>query len=304
MGLCFCDMKVSVIINPKSGSSKRNQKWKLEFSDFLSRNSDLEYSILETESPGHATILAEESARKGDKICFAVGGDGTMNETATGLLGSNTALGIIPSGSGNGFARHLKIPLDPLLAFDSLLNGRTEQLDYGTINQIPFFLAAGIGFEGVVAERFASRKRRGFLSYILAAATEYRTWKPIEYTARYERETITGKAFTIDFANGSQYGNNAIIAPGASINDGLLQFVRVLPFPHHAAPEMFVKLMNGRINRTAYHIERAFSRLELSVEGRDAIAGHVDGEPIRFLLPLQVEIQRTGFLVRVPAGFS
>jgi diacylglycerol kinase (ATP) len=294
-------MKVSLIANPvsgnKSGHLKRLKALETRFASFPG----LDYRILETSGPGHATLLAEESALRGDRICFALGGDGTMNEVGCGLMGSETALGILPAGSGNGLARHLKIPLNPEQAAVSLIHGKTEASDVGIINQIPFFLAAGIGFEGVVAARFATRKRRGFLSYILSAAEEYLRWQPIGYTARFGRESISGKAFTIDFANGSQYGNNAIIAPGASVNDGLLQFVRVLPFPARSAPAMLRKLMNGRINRSAYHLERAFSRLELSVEDRDAIEGHVDGEPLRFQLPLLVEVQRGGILIRLPA---
>jgi diacylglycerol kinase family enzyme len=223
-----------------------------------------------------------------------------MNEVACGLIGSQTTLGIIPTGSGNGLARHLRIPLNPGAAMLALLNGRTTKLDYGTVNNIPFFLASGVGFEGAVAARFAKKKKRGFLSYIMAAAEEYRKWKPIEYQAKYEREVLQGKAFTIDFANGSQYGNNAIISPGAEVNDGLLQFVRVLPFPHYAAPEMLIRLMNGRIDRSIYHIERAFTSLELSIKDRQVVEGHVDGEPIRFQLPLFIEIHPAGLQVRIP----
>ena len=293
-------MKVSLIANPVSGNKAQHQRRLKGIESRLASLPGLDYRILETRGPGHATLLAEESALRGDDVCFALGGDGTMNEAGCGLMGTNTALGILPAGSGNGLARHLKIPLNPEDAITRLIHGSSEPSDVGFINQIPFFLAAGIGFEGVVAARFATKKKRGFLSYILSAAEEYRRWKPINYTARFERDSISGTAFTLDFANGSQYGNNAIIAPGASVNDGLLQFVRVLPFPHYAAPEMILKLMNGRINRSAYHLERAFTRLELSVEGRDAIEGHADGEPLRFQLPMLVEIQRAGILIRFP----
>lgn len=295
-------MKVAVIVNPKSGNQKKHWERIVQLESLFADFPGVDFLLSETQGPGHATFLAEESAARFDKICFAVGGDGTVNEVGCGLIGSNTSLGIIPVGSGNGLARHLKIPLNPVNAFRALLNGTNQELDYGTANNVPFFLAAGIGFEGVVAARFASKKMRGFLSYILSAAEEYRKWKPIQYVARYEKEVLTGEAFTIDFANGSQYGNNAIISPGASVNDGFLQFVRVLPFPLQAAPEMIFKLMNGRINRSAYHIERAFTRLELSVEGMDGISGHVDGEPIRFQLPMMVEIHPKGLQIRMPAN--
>ena len=295
-------MRVTVVVNPHSGKQKKHAENLEQLRNMFLRYPEIDFSLYETNGPGHATRLAEDSAARGDKVCFAVGGDGTVNEVGCGLIGSNTSLGILPIGSGNGLARHLKIPLQLDLALDAQLNGESIGLDYGTVNGVPFFLAAGIGFEGVVAARFATKKKRGFMAYILSAVEEYRRWKPIQYVARYEKEVLTGSAFTIDFANGSQYGNNAIISPGASVNDGLLQFVRVLPFPLHAAPDMFLKLMNGRIDRSAYHIERAFSRLELSVGGMDGIAGHVDGEPIQFQLPLMVEIHPEGIKMRMPGS--
>jgi diacylglycerol kinase (ATP) len=293
-------MRVTIVVNPHSGKQKKHAENLEKLQNLFLRYPEIAFSLFETSGPGHATRLAEESAARGDKVCFAVGGDGTVNEVGCGLIGSNTSLGILPIGSGNGLARHLKIPLQLDQALDAQLNGESIGLDYGTANGVPFFLAAGIGFEGVVAARFATKKKRGFMAYILSAVEEYRRWKPIQYVARYEKEVLSGSAFTIDFANGSQYGNNAIISPGASVHDGLLQFVRVLPFPLHSAPEMFLKLMNGRIDRSAYHIERAFSRLELSVEEMDGIAGHVDGEPIQFQLPLMVEIHPEGIKMRMP----
>ena len=293
-------MKVSVIFNPASGSrhGRRNRLEKIRKS--LSENGRIDFTIFETAYPGHASQLARESALRQDHICFAAGGDGTMNEVATGLMGSQTSLGIIPMGSGNGLARHLQIPLRVEVAIKAQLNGQSIPMDCGDVNNIPFFLAAGIGFEGAVAARFATKKSRGFISYLFAAAEEFFRWKPLRYRAKYEEENIQGEAFTIDFANGSQYGNNAIISPGASTDDGLLQFVRVLPFPLSAAPEMFFQLLGGKINRSGYHIERAFTMLQLSIEGQSTIAGHVDGEPLVFQLPLMVRVHPKALLVRAP----
>ena len=283
-------MKVSVIYNPVSGKPGKKKANLEAIHRGLAAFGKADFALFETAFTGHATQLAKESALRGDNICFAAGGDGTMHEVACGLLGSKTSLGIIPLGSGNGLARHLNIPLQPVEAITTLLRGKNTPMDHGEVNQIPFFLAAGIGFEGVVARRFAQKKARGFFSYITASMQEYLKWKPIQYKTIYEDEIMEGSAFTIDFANGSQYGNNAIISPGAAIDDGLLQFVRVLPFPLLEAPTMLKQLLEGRINRSGYHLQRAFTRIELRIEGMNKIEGHTDGEPREFNLPLTVKV--------------
>jgi YegS/Rv2252/BmrU family lipid kinase len=297
-------MKISIIFNPKSGKPGRNKENLSEIHRAFSDFSKADFTVFQTAFPGHATKLARESAERRDNICFAAGGDGTMNEVALGLLGSKTSMGLIPLGSGNGLARHLNIPLQISEAISILLKGRNTPMDHGEVNQTPFFLAAGIGFEGVVARRFAEKKSRGFISYLRSSAEEYFKWKPLKYTARYEDEVMEGSAFTIDFANGSQYGNNAIISPGAAIDDGLLQFVRVLPFPLYEAPGMIMQLLGGRINRSGYHLQKAFTQLELSVEGQEKIEGHTDGEPREFTLPLSVKVIPSSLLLRVPAAYS
>ena len=154
-------MRVTVIVNPHSGNQKKHAENLEQLRNMFLRYPEIDFSLYETNGPGHATRLAEDSAIRGDKVSFAVGGDGTVNEVGCGLIGSNTSLGILPVGSGNGLARHLKIPLQLDLALDAQLNGESIGLDYGTVNGVPFFLAAGIGFEGVVAARFATKKNGG-----------------------------------------------------------------------------------------------------------------------------------------------
>lgn len=300
--LFFNPMQVSVILNPKSGMKGRHNNSELRIRKILENQDGISFHLIRTEFAGHATELAKESSSRGDDICFAAGGDGTMNEVARGLIGSNTSLGIIPLGSGNGLARHLKIPLRIEEAIIRQLKGNIKPMDHGEINSRKFFLAAGIGFEGAVASRFSKKRFRGFISYILSAAEEYFNWKGVAYKAILHEGIVSGSAFTIDFANGSQYGNNAIISPGSEIDDGLLQFVRVLPFPILAAPNMFFQLMGGSLNKSAYHLESAFTNLELSIEGKSQIEGHVDGEPVVFSLPLSVSVKPESLFIRIPAA--
>jgi len=295
-------MQVSVILNSKSGMQSRNNNSELRIRKVLENQDGLTFKFLKSEYPGHAIELARESASRGDIICFAAGGDGTMNEVGCGLIGSNTSLGIIPLGSGNGLARHLKIPLNIEEAMIRQLKGNSKSMDHGEINSKKFFLAAGIGFEGVVTNRFSNKQCRGFISYLISASQEFFKWKNVAYRATIEKEKLNGTAFTIVFANGSQYGNNAIISPSAEIDDGLLQFVRVLPFSLLAAPKIFFQLMAGRMDKSAYHLESAFKNLELTIEGKTQIEGHFDGEAVVFTLPLSVQVKPGSLLVRMPAN--
>jgi diacylglycerol kinase (ATP) len=295
-------MQVSVILNPKSGMQGQNNNIELRIRKVLENQDGLTFQFLKTEYPGHASELAKESASRGDTTCFAAGGDGTMNEVARGLIGSKTSLGIIPLGSGNGLARHLKIPLNLEEAIIRQLKGNSKPMDHGEINSKKFFLAAGIGFEGVVTNRFSKKQLRGFISYLISASQEFFKWKNVAYRATIEKEKVGGTAFSIVFANGSQYGNNAIISPGSEIDDGILQFVRVLPFSLLAAPKLFFQLMGGSIYKSVYHLESAFTNLELSIEGKTQIEGHVDGEAVVFSLPLSVQVKPGSLFVRMPAN--
>ncbi len=280
----------------------RNNNSELRIRKVLENQDGLTFQFLKTEYPGHASDLAMESASRGDDICFAAGGDGTMNEVARGLIGSKTSLGIIPLGSGNGLARHLKIPLKIEEAIIRQLKGTSKPMDHGEINSRKFFLAAGIGFEGVVTNRFSKKQLRGFISYLISASQEFFRWKNIVYQSTFEKEKVGGTAFSIAFANGSQYGNNAIISPGSEIDDGLLQFVRVLPFSLLAAPKLFFQLMGGSMDKSAYHLESAFTNLELTIEGKSEIEGHFDGEAVVFTLPLSVQVKPESLFIRIPAA--
>lgn len=175
-----------------------------------------------TTGHGDATRLTTDAASKGYRAVIAAGGDGTVNEIATALCGTSTALGIIPVGSGNGLARHLGLPLDVTEAIEVIAKDNIIDCDYGTANGRPFFCTFGVGFDAAVSEKFAHQKRRGKLSYIKSAISEYVSYNPQTYTISANGQILTQKAFIVACCNASQYGNNAYIAPTASITDGLL----------------------------------------------------------------------------------
>jgi diacylglycerol kinase family enzyme len=156
--------KIVFIVNPISGTSGKKFVLRL-IDEYLDRNL-YDYEVVKTERMGHATELAREAvAQKADIVC-SIGGDGTVNEVASGLIHTRTALAIIPSGSGNGLARHLRIPTDPLSAIKILNRGLVQEMDYGTVNGKPFFCTCGVGFDAFISQKFAESGKRGPVSYL------------------------------------------------------------------------------------------------------------------------------------------
>ncbi|HEX2862575.1 MAG TPA: diacylglycerol kinase family protein, partial [Lacunisphaera sp.] len=219
-------MKARFIFNPHSGSNRRNPHLREQAAAFI-RQYAWEASVVSTERPRHATQLARQAVDDGCSLVVAIGGDGTMNEVASALANTPACFGLIPCGSGNGLGRHLGILGPGRGAFRTLLEGRPLEIDTGMVNADPFFCAAGTGFEALIASRFAALASRGFTGYLRTSAQAWRTYRPERYTLHHAGGRDIVEAFTLAIANSSQYGNNAFIAPGASVNDGLLNVTAV-----------------------------------------------------------------------------
>lgn len=221
--------KVAFIINPKSGAiSKR------ELPDMIYNTLDpdrFEIDVVYTEYVGHASVLVNELLKREFTKIIAVGGDGTVNEVAKALTGNKAAFGIIPCGSGNGLARFLQIPLKPKEAIELINSGIVSQIDYGMINDNPFFCTCGVGFDAHVGSKFASSVNRGFYTYIRESLLSFLSYKPKKYKIQVDDEEIVTRAFLVAVANAGQYGNDAYIAPSADIQDGLLDVSVIIPFP-------------------------------------------------------------------------
>jgi hypothetical protein len=199
-----------------------------------------------------------------------------VNEVGKGLINSDTALGIIPIGSGNGLARHLKIPLKTEKAIQFAINQSISKIDVCFLNEIPFFCTAGVGFDAEVANEFAKQQSRGLKSYAKMALKSFRTFKPESYSLDNQEGKI---AFAITFANATQYGNNAIISPQSKIDDGLMEMVLLKPFPFGAAPIIGVRLFRGTLPNSRY-IEMQ-SAEEFSLKSTKDFLIHYDGEPLQ-----------------------
>ncbi|GAB3703833.1 YegS/Rv2252/BmrU family lipid kinase [Spirosoma flavus] len=266
---------VLAIINPNSGTTSAEQKALLR--DAFLRQADafgFNPDVVQTTHPGHATEIASQAVAQGVNRVIAIGGDGTINETATGLRKSATSLGIVPIGSGNGLARHLGIPLKPMQAIERALKGRPVIIDSGEINEYPFFCTAGMGFEAYVAHEFAKEPVRGLPTYIRTAFRSFWGYKPQRFNVAGQEKEL----FSMTFANAGQFGNNAWMAPTANISDGKLEQCEVRPFPTQAAGMLTWQLFNKSLNRSTYWRGHSITKSTVEVDGPLLI--HADGEPL------------------------
>lgn len=282
--------KVVFITNPISGTQSKKQV--LQCIDQYIDKSKYDCETVHTQYAGHAVELAAKAVERKADIVVAIGGDGTVNEVGKSLVHTDTALGIIPCGSGNGLARHLQLPMDAKGAIDVINEGVMEEVDYGKINNTPFFCTCGVGFDAFVSLKFASSKKRGLLAYLENTLHESLKYKPETYEIETGDGTVKYKAFLIACANASQYGNNAYIAPKASLDDGLMDITVLEPFTVLDIPALAYQLFNRTIDQNSriktfqcksVHIHRA-------AEG----VVHYDGDPMTAGRDIEVEIVPKG----------
>lgn len=263
-----------VIVNPKSGTGKfRNPEESVR--RFL--GPDVEVEVRYSESAGDCGVLAKEAVRRHFYAVLAAGGDGTVNEVASQLRGTNVIMGIIPCGSGNGLARHLEMSIDIDNALRIIAADNAVECDYGSANGHPFFCTFGLGFDATVSHDFATMKRRGLASYIRSALRKYITYTPKTYEIRTKSGTVTVKAFLIAVCNASQYGNNAYIAPDASIRDGLLDITLIHAGNPITRAFTGVDLFTGYIKRNI--LVQTLRVKEATIRQLPGPA-HIDGEPV------------------------
>jgi YegS/Rv2252/BmrU family lipid kinase len=278
--------KVAFIMNPISGTiSKAGIPQLIE--NKLDKNL-FDYEIRETERAGHATEIAAELAEKGVDLVMAVGGDGTVNEVGRALINTETAMGIIPCGSGNGLARHLCLPMDMQGALDIINAGQTDRFDYGIINGHPFFCTCGMGFDAFVSLKFAESGKRGLTTYVENVLKEGLNYEADTYTVETDTGIHRHKAFLIACANAAQYGNNAYIAPGASMQDGLMDVSIIEPFPLIESGAIAYQM----VHKTIYQNERchSFKCRSITIQREKPGVIHYDGDPADETSIVRVEI--------------
>ena len=256
-----------------------------------------DYEISFTEYAGHASEIASKAKDDNIDIVVAVGGDGTVNEVARAIVNSNTALGIIPCGSGNGLARHLMLPMNLAKAIQIINICEIHQLDYGIINDIPFFCTCGMGFDAFVSHKFAEAGKRGPITYVENVLKEGLKYKPETYEIQDEKGITRLKAFLISCANASQYGNNAYIAPQASMSDGLMDIIVMEPFDVIEAPQISIDMFNKTLNKNSKI--KTFKCKHLNIHRKGPGYIHYDGDPVMTGKDIEITLKEKGIKVIV-----
>ncbi len=287
--------KAVFIINLISGTSDKAAIPGL-IDQYLDKT-QFEYEIAVTQYAGHASEIAAKAKDDGVDVVVAIGGDGTVNEVARAIVHSSTALGIIPCGSGNGLARHLLLPLNVRKAIEVINRCEIRQLDYGIINDYPFFCTCGMGFDAFVSMKFAEAGKRGPITYVENVLREGLKYKPETYTIEDENGTLQYKAFLISCANASQYGNNAYIAPQASMSDGLMDVIIMEPFDVFEAPQISIEMFSKTLDKNSKI--KTFRTRHLHIRRDKPGVIHYDGDPVMTGADIDVELKPKGINIIV-----
>ena len=288
-------IKIVFIINPIAGGKNKNHFSKVIASHL--NTSKFEYDLIQTESEKHAYELTKAAISNGAEVVVAVGGDGTINEIASALIGSACTLAIIPYGSGNGLARSLKIPMNTIQAVKLINQFKTAKIDAAKLNEHYFFNMSGMGFDAHISHVFAKDKNRGLLGYVKATFSELKNYRSKNYKIIIDGKTLEEDAFILSVANSSQYGNEAHIAPRAELQDGLLDLVIVKPFPLYLMPLLALRMFLKTADKSKYLI---------SLQGKSILINrnnnviHLDGEPKLVTENIQIQILAKAINVIVP----
>ncbi|MBN1416376.1 MAG: diacylglycerol kinase family lipid kinase [Bacteroidales bacterium] len=287
------------IINPISGKKNKKRIEDSIKSTFTTAEAAIEY----TQEKGHAGIIARSYVRMGTPYCIAVGGDGTVNEVASALIHSDSVLGIIPAGSGNGLANYLRIPHGTKKALKVIQQHSIRTIDAGMLNEQCFFSNCGIGFDARVGHTFAQRKKRGFSGYVRSVLHHLISYKPKKYRLKIDGQKHKTRAFMITIANSGQYGNNIYISPASKIDDGLLDVCIVKPFPKAVTLPLGIRFLGNKIDRSPY-LEVIHGKA-ITLRGKKKKQYiHYDGEPILVKGKIKICIKPGALRVIAPGNLQ
>lgn len=289
--------KILFIVNPFSGVGRHKS-----IENHIKKVLDtklFDYTVKYTEAPHHATELTKNAIESKFDIVVAVGGDGTVNEVAKAIVGTDVILGIVPSGSGNGLARHLNISVFPEKAIQVINKLNVKKIDTALANEQFFVNLAGVGFDALVAKKFAGQRRRGFFKYFKIVLSEYLHYEPTKFTMIVDGQEIKRKALFISFANSDQFGYNTSIAPQAKIDDGFIDISIVKKIPLWKTLFTATLLFSKQINRSKYIEVLRAKEVEI-IRKKKTI--HLDGEPIKMSKNLVVKINPSSLSVLVPVA--
>jgi diacylglycerol kinase (ATP) len=288
-------LKICFIINPVAGGYKKHCERIIE-KEFS--NSAFEIAIKFTNSKGDAHELAKNAIKNNCAIVVAVGGDGTINEVASTLLNTNVALGIIPMGSGNGLARHHKISGNFKKALQVIKRNHQVLHDAVQINEFVSFNVSGIGFDAHVAHLFGKDGQRGLKTYAKLIISEFSSYKNFGVEIVTTTSTNSYEAMMVTFANSSQFGNNAYIAPQANTNDGLVDLVVLKKIPFWKLPALAMKVIRMK-TQTSTHVKMLVGE-RFVINCSEEVPLHIDGEPCGFSRTFSVKAIKSVFKIIIP----
>lgn len=269
--------KIRIIINPISGTGLQ-KKAETAIHKLLDTHFLFDSEIVYSQQKGQMTLLAKEAADMAYDAVIVVGGDGSINEAAQGLIGTQTAMGIIPIGSGNGLARHLKIPMSLEPAVERINQFQTKRIDTAEMNNHKFVSLAGIGFDAHIASQFSLAKKRGLWNYIKISVREYFRFANKEYQMHLDNKAFKTDAFMIVFANANQFGNNVVISPEARIDDGFLDVCVVKKPKAYQILGLLIKVLLKKAHKSKLvNIQRA---KQITIELKSSTFLNLDGESI------------------------
>ena len=288
--------KLMAIINPFSGNKGKDMLPKLIEEVIDHSRFDVEIALVTREQ--RVSDLAAMAVEKNFYGVIAVGGDGTVNGAASAVKDSDTALAIIPCGSGNGLARHLEIPMNMRKALEVINRDHVEVCDYCMVNDETFVCTCGMGFDATVSYKFSNEGTRGFITYIKTALTEYIKYKPQEYIIDIDGMRMKEKAFVIACCNAAQYGNNAYIAPRATMQDGMLDLTVMHPFNFVESPLIGARLFLRQLGHDNHVSIYRGKRVTIERSHDDIL--HIDGDPVMMPARVVIENVRRGINILVP----
>ena len=287
------------IFNPHSGFNRRKPGFILKVRDWVAEAA-LDAEFVTTERPHHATELARAAAARGCERIVAIGGDGTLNEVACGVVHTPSALGLVPCGSGNGLGRHLGVHGSWRRALEIVRDGRVRPIDTGVAGGHRFCNVMGVGFDAEIARRFNSLPTRGLRTYVRTGWNAFFGYQPTTYTVRTaDGRTSSVTAFLLSVANSDQYGNNARIAPGAAVDDGIFDLVAIPPVGAFRAIGLVRRMFAGDVRRARGVFSACGSSFTIIRSAPGVI--HVDGETREAAGEIEVRLEPRSLNFLVPA---
>lgn len=292
--------QILFIINPVSGVRKKKNIPKL-IEDYLD-SIKFEYKIIYTEYSGHGYELATNAVKEGIDIVCAIGGDGSVHDVGTALFETDATLAIIPTGSGNGYARHFNIPLRLKEAIFVINQMKTRKVDVGVMNNHPFLSTAGFGFDAHISACFSDLHKRGMWNYVRLIVKEYFFYKEQTFTYSIDgNQKLKSKDLMCAVSNATEFGNGFCISPYSNVQDGKMELVLLKKIPWIKAPFVARKFFKRKPQTSRYVKITSFNQLELEFESKKA---HSDGEPIKLNSPVKIETKQKALNLIVGENYA